>query len=416
MSSAGAADERAGVCHSVQRSVLGSATAKGPWQAEQLEPAHEGVGEADDGEPGPVGVDVDEREAVGAGVLEAADVVFDVGVGAHVRGRGRRGHRRRRCSDPSSGTSWRGTATAGRRGAGVRGARSGGCPSGQSDRSTKSVSSATGGAGAVLAVLAKGRLPTLVVDDRPSRSPRGSGRWSGRRRRSRRCVPGSATRSRCSRPSRCAPAPPGAPAPRRRRRGGRRRSRRAAGRSPRPTRRRGRRSCSPRRCPAAASPPESRRWHRRSSRSDGTRSHPCSVAAASCLVLRVDLVQRRVDVQDHRGGARRRRRAPPHLGPHLGHRLPQPGQRDGSIWRKVRYSVESDGTAPNNAGWARRCSMSAHASPPRRASTSPASAPCPDHATATAHRPAGSPPTSESPTPSRSANDPRRCNPTWATT
>ena len=75
---------RAGVCHRLQRSVLGSATASGPVQAEQLEPAHEGVGEADDGEPGPVGVDVDEREPVGAGVLESADVVFDVGVGAHV--------------------------------------------------------------------------------------------------------------------------------------------------------------------------------------------------------------------------------------------------------------------------------------------------------------------------------------------
>ena len=36
----------------------------------------------------------------------------------------------------------------------------------------------------------------------------------------------------------------------------------------------------------------------------------------------------------------------------------------GSIWRNVRYSVESDGTAPNSAAWARRCSMSAHASPP----------------------------------------------------
>jgi hypothetical protein len=34
------------------------------------------------------------------------------------------------------------------------------------------------------------------------------------------------------------------------------------------------------------------------------------------------------------------------------------------IWRNVRYSVESDGTNPNNSGWARRCSMSAHASPP----------------------------------------------------
>ena len=34
------------------------------------------------------------------------------------------------------------------------------------------------------------------------------------------------------------------------------------------------------------------------------------------------------------------------------------------IDRNVRYSVESDGTAPNNSACARRCSMSAHPSPP----------------------------------------------------
>ena len=45
---------------------------------------HEGVSEADHRKPGPVGVDVDEREPVGAGVLEAADVVFDVSVSTHV--------------------------------------------------------------------------------------------------------------------------------------------------------------------------------------------------------------------------------------------------------------------------------------------------------------------------------------------
>ena len=32
--------------------------------------------------------------------------------------------------------------------------------------------------------------------------------------------------------------------------------------------------------------------------------------------------------------------------------------------RSVRYSVESDATCPNSTGWARRCSMSLHASPP----------------------------------------------------
>ena len=41
-----------------------------------------------------------------------------------------------------------------------------------------------------------------------------------------------------------------------------------------------------------------------------------------------------------------------------------PASVAGSMWRNVRYSVESDGTDPNSSGWARRCSMSAHASPP----------------------------------------------------
>jgi hypothetical protein len=50
-----------------------------------VEPAHEGVGEADDGGPGPVGVDVGEREPVSAGVVQSSDVSFDVGVSAPVR-------------------------------------------------------------------------------------------------------------------------------------------------------------------------------------------------------------------------------------------------------------------------------------------------------------------------------------------
>ncbi len=36
----------------------------------------------------------------------------------------------------------------------------------------------------------------------------------------------------------------------------------------------------------------------------------------------------------------------------------------GSSWKKLRYRVESDGTDPNRAGWARNFSMSLHASPP----------------------------------------------------
>src|SRR5215218_5918773 len=41
-----------------------------------------------------------------------------------------------------------------------------------------------------------------------------------------------------------------------------------------------------------------------------------------------------------------------------------PARTDASMERNVRYSVESDGTDPNKSGCERRCSMSAHASPP----------------------------------------------------
>jgi hypothetical protein len=60
------------------------------------------------------------------------------------------------------------------------------------------------------------------------------------------------------------------------------------------------------------------------------------------LVLGVDLDQRRVGVEHDRGRPRRRRRASPHLGPHLGHRLPQPRQGLGvdgpqpGVQRRVR--------------------------------------------------------------------------------
>ena len=43
---------------------------------------------------------------------------------------------------------------------------------------------------------------------------------------------------------------------------------------------------------------------------------------------------------------------------------PNPIRREESDTPHVRYSVESDATSPNSTGWARRCSMSLHASPP----------------------------------------------------
>ena len=76
-------------------------------------------------------------------------------------------------------------------------------------------------------------------------------------------------------------------------------------------------------------------------------------------------MQRRVDVQHHRAGAGRRGRcgATPRRGPRPSPPTGPPSVA-GSIWRNVRYSVESDATDPNKRAWARRCSMSAHASPP----------------------------------------------------
>ena len=47
------------------------------------------------------------------------------------------------------------------------------------------------------------------------------------------------------------------------------------------------------------------------------------VRGGAVLVLRVDLVQRRVDIQHHLAAADGRRRACPHLGPHRRHRRPQ---------------------------------------------------------------------------------------------
>ena len=75
---------RAGVCHSVQRSVLGSATARAPVKQSSWNQRTRASAKQDHRQPGPVGVDGDEREPVGARVLQAADVIFDVGVSTHV--------------------------------------------------------------------------------------------------------------------------------------------------------------------------------------------------------------------------------------------------------------------------------------------------------------------------------------------
>ena len=52
--------------------------------AQVLEPTDQVSGDADEVEPGTVGVEVAEREAFESGVFQAFDVIFDVGVLTHV--------------------------------------------------------------------------------------------------------------------------------------------------------------------------------------------------------------------------------------------------------------------------------------------------------------------------------------------
>ena len=87
----------------------------------------------------------------------------------------------------------------------------------------------------------------------------------------------------------------------------------------------------------------------------------------------------------------------------------------GSICRNVRYVVESDATGPNRRSCARRCSMSAHDSPPPASISIACTRTLPRSCTGS-RSPAGAiRAESTSPSPSRSANAPSACNPTWAT-
>ena len=68
-------DAPAGAMHEPSRGVpqspaqrLGFGDGERAGQAEQLEPAHQGIGEAHDTEPGPDGFDVDEREPMSAAI------------------------------------------------------------------------------------------------------------------------------------------------------------------------------------------------------------------------------------------------------------------------------------------------------------------------------------------------------------
>ena len=134
---------RAGVCQSCQRNVFGSATARGPSRQSSWNQRTEIGGERDDGEPGPVGVEINEREPVQAGVFQPADVVFDVGVGAHVSVERDRVAGLVGVVAPVAELERREQRGLRARDATVRAARSAGCLRASRDRSTRSVTSHT---------------------------------------------------------------------------------------------------------------------------------------------------------------------------------------------------------------------------------------------------------------------------------
>ena len=82
----------------------------------------------------------------------------------------------------------------------------------------------------------------------------------------------------------------------------------------------------------------------------------------------------------------------------------------------MRYSVESDGTDPNRSACERRCSMSAHASPPPASINIACTNTLPRSCNGTRSPVAGIRADNELPSPKRSANAPKACSPTWATT
>ena len=205
------------------------------------------------------------------------------------------------------------------------------------------------------------------------------------------------------------------PWPGRRRAGARRRSRRGADRSRVEHREVIGDRVRGRRCRAATSRRASRRSRPRNRTSDGTRTRPCS-SAPSLLVLGVDLDQRRVDVQHHRPSPVVDRRVPhpARTSPIASHNPPRVDRVD----LTVTCDTTSSPTAPARTvpACARRCSISAHASPP------PASINIACTSTFPGHAPASRSPADRiradnaSPSPSRSANRPNACSPTCATT
>ena len=191
----------------------------------------------------------------GAGVLQSADVVFDVGVGAHVHVEGDGVAGGVGVVTPVAEQQSRGTGVCWAPGCNGSRRTISRVPAGQSDRSTRSVSSATAAPGR-----SSPSWRSAGCQASSSTAMRLIAAWMLALERATTAKPTLRSRQCHTKSVHPAESHPhlharDAPGPGRRRHGGRRRSRRAAGRSPGPTRRRDRRSCSPRRCPAATAPP-----------------------------------------------------------------------------------------------------------------------------------------------------------------
>ena len=162
----------------------------------------------------------------------------------------------------------------------------------------------------------------------------------------------------------------------------------------------------------------SRRWRRRSSRSDGTRtrpcssgpSRPCSPSGSRCNDESMSNTTVAVPVVAAA--------APPHLR-RAPRRSPPTAQPTCRVDAGGTCDTASSPTAPTRTdrGCARRCSMSAHASPPPASINIACASTLPRSCNGTrSPRDRDRVPTANRPSRNRSANAPSACSPTWATT
>ena len=159
------------------------------------------------------------------------------------------------------------------------------------------------------------------------------------------------------------------------------------------------RSCSPRRYPGADARRASHRWHPRSSRSDESRSHPCSSGPPGpCSPNAPRATSRRHPTPPSRFLSSPTTAATPRHAPR-----PSPPTTPPTSTRRCRAGCDttSSPTPPTRTTPAGHADARCPRTPRhhRRASTSPAPTPCPGHAPATVHPPPGSSPTNNHPAP-----------------